>query len=651
MKRFIIGAMACLSAAAASASIDVPTYFQSDFKEYNDISIPWTMYGVDSRPDGVLASWFMDYSAENSYFVKDFDNRWVALSFSEFEGGVESDQWLVTPAFRVPEENFMIVYELAGYGSRTENKYRILLSGGGELKEDFTEEIIDASLNGMGNDLYSFERTRVVSGHKDEDIRLAFVNAGNKVGLLGLESIRAVPYYIKVDDISSYSTITFDGDDMTVGMTVRLSTCEDVYGFTAVLKTSSGFETSYVSEKKFLRTKIKSETFVFPEAIDMKGLSKNDYTITITPNYEGAAPTVIQGVMLRPENVFPRPAVIEEFTGTWCMNCPWGFGVLNYFQNVYDGSDGLGKVFGMAIHNQDPMAVDGIEDELKPISYPLGFSGYPGFMINRDYECHPMKSFDPVRETISSLTYLDVDITGVRYDIETRQATIGYNATMSIDAENMPFNVFVVLTQNKMSGKGSAWAQASNVSSYTSEDVDEIVDGLSEYMAPFIDGAGSSIRGLEYEDVVRMVYPSVTGSVIINDYVGMQPTAGVIEFEIPELIEELPVDMENCELTVVFAGESAEIVSADRMGYGQFEVYNSGIAEVSDNGVFVRSERGEVNVSAPDNSIAEIYSVDGRLLVKADINGAARISMEGERIVIVKVVTMDDTVTRKVLLY
>ena len=60
-----------------------------------------------------------------------------------------------------------------------------------------------------------------------------------------------------------------------------------------------------------------------------------------------------------------RP-LIEEYTGTWCGWCPRGFTGMEMLRETF-GEDFI----GVAIHNQDPMAV------LTTSQYPSNIQGFP----------------------------------------------------------------------------------------------------------------------------------------------------------------------------------------------------------------------------------------------------------------------------------
>lgn len=139
-------------------------------------------------------------------------------------------------------------------------------------------------------------------------------------------------------------------------------------------------------------TKAKTETFEFPEDVDLNGAKAADYTITITPNYDGAPTTTLTGRIVFAEMKYNKVAVMEEMTGTWCGYCPYGYSLMNYLVDKYNGKDGNPLAVGVAVHNGDPMVINYIDQGIAAIGRPLGADGYPSMIINRVAPMHPSNS-------------------------------------------------------------------------------------------------------------------------------------------------------------------------------------------------------------------------------------------------------------------
>ncbi len=75
--------------------------------------------------------------------------------------------------------------------------------------------------------------------------------------------------------------------------------------------------------------------------------------------------------------VVPR-LLFEEFTGTWCVNCPRGMVGLEKLHDVFGD-----RIVALSVHNGDPMAIEDYDFTMQLIK------GYPSALINREYEVDP----------------------------------------------------------------------------------------------------------------------------------------------------------------------------------------------------------------------------------------------------------------------
>lgn len=644
MKKVLPFLAMCGLVATANAAVDAPTYMASDFA---GAGLTWTTYGVDATVASSFADWFPNYSATNAYNVLvSTDKQYMAMSPSAFTDGSASDQWLITPEFEVPEDEILLTYDGVVYASSLRNNFKVLLSTTGEAKEDFTEELISSSVKGAGNSIFSVERRYVLSGKKGQKVRLAFVNCDNTSGMMGFMDIQAAPYYIKINNAEALNNIVMEKTNPTFSFTLNLTTCDKVKGFTAVLQTASGFESTFTSTKEFVNNKAKAEEVTF-SGIDLGDQIYSNYTITITPNYEGAPSTVISGALMMPEMKYDKVAYIEELTGTWCGYCTYGFGLLEYFQDKYTG-EGNGLVLGTAVHNGDPMTISELDNTMTAIGQPLGFSGYPSMIVNRETCAHPLEGFDVLPPIMASKSFFKTAIDNVNYDTDSRELTVNYNNTLTFDAEQYPTAAFVMVTQNNMTGKGSSWAQHNYLSGGATES-SWVSQGYPAdawpYMEIFFEG-GSTVRNLEFQDVARQAYPSLYGETVVADYQADVATPGSFTFKLDNNI----TDVEEAEVTVVVLNDSGNVIGASRLGYEDWYKDGAAVEEVAEAAVSVAGAHNAVLVDAPAAGVAEVYTADGRLVARANVTaGYNKVNVNANGVVIVKVVAGDKAASAKVI--
>ncbi len=639
----------------AGAAVNMPLYMAQDFKDaFNQGALPegWSTIGQDAKPSGNLAAeFFPDYSATNAYSLLSTGTDVIAFSPSVFEGGVQSNEWLISPAFEVTDPESILTFTVGAYGNNITNNFKVYVSEGGTAKEDFTE-MMSSGAKGSQNGVNLAYRRYVISEYYGKTIRLAFVNEGNTSGMLGFTDIQTAPYYLKIDNMQSYQTLVLSGDNNKVGMTVTMTPPVACTGFTAKLTTSTGFETSFVSKSKFTSTKAKKETFEFPDEIDLGSSESADYTITITPNYDGAPATEVTGRILFAEMIYNKVALLEEFTGTWCGWCPYGYSLLNYLCDKYDGKDGNPLAIGVAIHNGDPMAVSSIDNAMSTIARPLGFGGYPCLLINREQCEHPASSLDYIENLLTEKTYAQAKVNNVTYDVDTREVTFKYELSLGYDTDYCGLKALVITTQNNMSGKSSNWTQSNNLNGYTAE---QIASDFGEDAVPYFEmflGKGQSVKGLMFNDVALNYYPSVSGEEIIGSFVKNEPTELTVKFTmVDELMSELnskiTVDPENVSLAVVILDSSGNIVAGDHVEYADFTLTD--VKGVEACNIAVASSNGMVSVKTPAAGVVRIFTADGCMVAEQKVaEGVSNITAP-RGMAIVKVEAGMESKTAKVI--
>lgn len=630
-----------------NAAVDMPIYLQQNFQEaFDNQQWPegWITIGQDIKPVGKLASeFFPQYSATDCYSLASNGVNVLAFSPSEFEGEAPSNEWLITPAFTITDKSNMLTYTVGAYGNKITNKYQVYISEGGTAKEDFTP-LTDSGVKGDVKVVNLANRRFMMEGYEGKTVRLAFVNEGNTSGMMGFTDIQVAPYYLEIKNLSSFDALVLSDNQKKVGMTLTLTTPEKCTGFTAKLTTSTGFESTFVSKTKFSSTKAKTETFEFPEEVDLNGAKAADYTITITPNYDGAPTTTLTGRIVFAEMKYNKVAVMEELTGTWCGYCPYGYSLMNYVVDKYNGQEGNPLAIGVAVHNDDPMAISYIDSGITAVGKPLGFNGYPSMIINRETALHPAESLDYIDNLLKEKTYASVKINKVDYNEDSQEVTMNYGLTLGYDSENCGLKAMVITTQNNMTGKGPKWSQANNLAGMPAGQISGAFgEDAVPYFEMFIGDASNSVSGLLYPDVAREYYPSVTGDLIEGSFVNDVATDIEVKFPMSKNVTKL----EDAVLTVVILNSAGEIVTADHVGYNGFEI--TAVDGIENGSISVRAQQGKVAVNAPAAGIVTVFSADGRVVAKADVAEGLNFIDAPRGISIVRVEAGSESKTVKVI--
>lgn len=140
---------------------------------------------------------------------------------------------------------------------------------------------------------------------------------------------------------------------------------------------------------------------------------------------------------------YEKTVVVEEFTGTWCGNCPRGIVGMKYMEENY-GDKGF---IGIAVHYNDKMEVNSYWDIIE--YYSKG--QFPSAVMDRNYY------FDPSKETLEAYykdarqlpTEAKVEISA-QYDEEKNSVTAVATSEYGFTADEVTYALAFVVTENNV---------------------------------------------------------------------------------------------------------------------------------------------------------------------------------------------------------
>lgn len=172
-------------------------------------------------------------------------------------------------------------------------------------------------------------------------------------------------------------------------------------------------------------------------------------------------------------STFTKKALLEDFTGTWCPQCP---GAASAVENAVNSSE---NIYGVAYHDGDPMQIS----ETSFWSSYYHVTGFPTVYVNGPDTRWNYPNMTQINNELSEQATLglaiEADIIGGKLDLEVK---VGFNSTPS---EEVRLMIYLV--------EGSATSSSAQ--------------------------AGSS-QGVNYvhNDILREVYTDQLGDVIPSSY-------------------------------------------------------------------------------------------------------------------------------------
>ena len=333
MKKLLLTFLSSAAVLVAQAGVEYPIDFQKDFNYSLNQLEGWTIYAPESEPVGNISQFFPNYSADNGVQIL-LGTVYGAWSPSQFSNGQMSDTWLITPEFEVNYDNEVLAFGVSVFGmsSKVSNNFSVYISEGGTSKDDFTKfqsGTLSGSTGGAGY-INSGSYRYALSDYKGKKIRLAFVNEGNQSGMLGFDSISLGSWYGNLNDSSDYYNNIILGANNSMDEVLKISTPVQAQGYTLEFKTSGGFSYAMTDDSRTLRINSISNLLLSIPDINLTK-DAEQYTLTFTPNFEGAGSMIVTGNILKVEREYDNVGVLEEATGTWCGWCPYGAAALAFY--------------------------------------------------------------------------------------------------------------------------------------------------------------------------------------------------------------------------------------------------------------------------------------------------------------------------------
>lgn len=626
MRKLLLTLLSSAAVLFAQAGVEYPIDFQKQFSFGGNQFEGWTIYAPEGTLTKSISNFFPDYSSDNAVQIL-LDQEYGAWSPSEYTDESQlSDTWLITPEFTVNYDLDVLAFTVSVYGmsSNVNNRFKVYVSEGGTAKEDFTEIESGGVRGSMGGATYTNSSSfrYKLSDYKGKKIRLAFVNEGNKVGMMGFSNISLGSWYGVLDHDSNYYDNIILESSNTLQYSLKISTPETAQGFYLSFTTSGGFSYDFYDESRSIRLNSVSTVYLNVPDIIMNSASET-YTMTVTPNYEGAGSLVITGNLLEVEKEFDYVGVLEEATGTWCGYCPWGAASLSYYADYYNGENGTPKVIPIAIHGDDPMEIEAsISDYFGEWMTNEGNGGYPAISVNRGGTLTP--SPDPrvvgtrLQQYFAEKSYAKVDLNKVYFAEEGKDMVAAYTVKSSFDAPEGLFAASVIITEDNVQGYTYRYDQTSFLAQ-TGVTKQQVLSTLGEswlpYLEPYFGVSTVSYKNIQYSHVARAAFPSYAGVAVPGIDKGSE-YQGRISFSMPSNVRV----KENTTVVILIQNVSTgEIVAADDISYDDFTM-ESGVeshyvgAEIS---AIVQNNNLIVNVD--EDAVIEVYGIDGIKYMEANV--------------------------------
>lgn len=671
--------MAFVMALSASAKFETTEFYSENFAsmaiEHDYPTGEWITYGNGATPSaGYPASYFGDLNG-SSYMLLTAGLNAFAMANTIFDGNVPADEWLITPEIEVPYDNAVVSFTAAGYSAVGRmpsgfGRFTVLASPtGGTAKEDFTQVVLkEGTVNTVGSESLEIPTKNIVAsmnGLKGKKVRLAFVvNNQDQVGFVGFTDIQIGQYAIKLEQ-NLTSTLASVGNEYGVSANFSLYAPMTCPGVKATLKVNG----EDVGEQYYAKpignqnsTKMQIQLVEFPNIGVVENTDPINWELYITPDFEGAIPSMLNGTIGVAEYTYPQNVVVEEITATGCQACPSGIAALEYYGDTYKGGDGKGRFIGIAIHgyinHTDPMS-QGVETYLNKLQGFIGTTSYPSGAFNRDANGVDPANKSDFERVYAKTSYNEAAITKVEIpdyndteEIHGKIVNVNFSVKNGYTTINRPLDAAIVMIENNVQGNEKNYSQTNG---FAKQDESYVVSAYGAFLVPYIKkflsggelGQGEiSYRDIKYQHVARGIWPEFFGESIAESW-----TSGIaqdfnMEFKVPETVMKFD---ETEVIVLVMDHDTHAIVASDIMPASEF-VKVSGVETVAaESDVVISKNGGSLYVKSNGKSVADVYTIDGRHVASYSFEGELLKAAPANGVLVVKVAGEAATKTAKLV--
>lgn len=545
-------------------------------------------------------------------------------STSQYTPAGQANDWLITIPITIPSVGYELSWKSQSYDPQKRDGLKVFVSTtGNQVATDFTEPAIfevEEEESGPTTNIEGEWAEHVISldAYAGKTVWVAFVNQSNDKSLICIDDIKIerkvaysleldIPRYVAGEEIAVKGKLNAAGDKTITNYTVKYRGADQVIH-------SQVFEGLSIAPGE-------SHTFEFSSKMALQKGQDQTYQVwcNVPDELNLGVTTKIGALAFAPERV----VVVEEGTGTWCGNCPYGVLAIEYLHELYPDN-----FIPIAVHNKDVMACD-YDSYLGIVAFPSGYVNRHKFAYPIRQEADNTYTFDgetsfykEVRDALDQATLVQISSKAEFVSADSMSIQVTSSLDFAMNQQGLDYRVLYVLLEDNV----KAGAQSNYLYSQTNPIFGEWGKG-GKYGV-------SSVKNYLYQDVARGIFPSFKGNM------GELPSTVEIDkkYEHTYTIEVPKKVFYKSNLRVValvLDNKTNEIMNAYNVKNISMREDANGIGELSDvalMGVSLQNQtlvvRGEVanlkitNLSGP---VVLQQSVDNREIDIAGLNAGVYI--------------------------
>lgn len=356
---------------------------------------------------------------------------------------------------------------------------------------------------------------------------------------------------------------------------------------------------------------------------------------------------------------YRRVPVVETYTSSYCAFCPIVGPALEKISQQTGGNFiPLNVHMDMGPQQHDPLLTNQTYQQL---AQNMGINSFPTSVINREMSGHPyMQAPAAVSEISQSICEANMKVNvGKLPNALAKDFKVTTTLNLTFDAPASAYTIEYVVTEDgvtgvkQVNGYGNAFANMKQ--QYPNIPEEAILQAMSEQLGlDFVNDAalkaiakGGAMLTPTYNDVACSITDSKENAFILPSLKAGETYTHTATIPAPVRNSNPKVDRKNLSVTALLIDKkSGVVVTATRAKLGEESVESAVESVETASDIQIEAANGAFQVVA-ENAVAEVFSVDGKLVSSATVNGTASLPTFGKGAFVIRVVKGHEVVSKK----
>lgn len=600
---------------------------------------PWMMVMDDEN------STDMAFASHSSYKDGRRANDWVATRQLKLPADVNTYLSFQSQSYLKAKTDVLKVYVYVNevsYNQLTSDVIEDILENGDLVYEEVQSPgATEAKMAGEWTD-----NVLSLEPYKGKSIYICFLNDNQYQSMIMIDNIHVVKEINSFITITGSMNVVDQESTMIKGMITVQNELANYSDLSMTLFDNQGNEVSKIIESELSLTGGDIYNFQFPNPLPLLIGEENRFMIRYTLGEENMEfEGMIRDLAFQPE----RRIVIEEYTGRDCQFCPLGIAAMERLESLYghkiipvvlhayNGSDPKGAnmlEYAAAVFMNSTSAPNGRINRRPNFSDPMYRDENNVFHLTAtDIPGIDNLWFDDVVEELNEPAFLDIDITG---NINSNKTQLNYTATVrsALNLEEQNIRVLGVLMEDGL--------------------LDRQTNGIYNYSDPLLGEFGQG--GIYGSSTFRYIFNNVAKGYwgqSINGTARLIPSSlevgkeynVEINYDIPSIV----ANTDNVKMAVILIDENTgKVINAAVAG-----IQSTGVDSIVEGSsrLAISKIGGQLIVDSDKEVMADVYTMDGKLLKSAVGYGQISIDLGNYRgMVVVKAYNKETSLAKKILM-